>query len=80
MANPIIISGYHRGYHLRQDSTPRFSLCWDRWGGKLYILTARPWPWSLIIPARKLGKSWHFVMADLLAWLRGKEQTDRPIG
>jgi excisionase family DNA binding protein len=27
-----------------------------------------------IIPAKKLGKQWRFVKADLLAWLREKDE------
>ncbi len=26
------------------------------------------------IPAKKVGKEWRFVKADLLAWLRSKEE------
>jgi excisionase family DNA binding protein len=26
-----------------------------------------------VIPAKKIGKQWRFVKADLLAWLRSKE-------
>lgn len=39
-----------------------------------YFLPPRPWPRSLIIQALKVRKSCRFVKADLLAWLRGKEQ------
>jgi excisionase family DNA binding protein len=38
--------------------------------------TIREYAKKGIIPARKVGKSWRFIKADLLAWLRGKEQTD----
>ena len=30
-----------------------------------------PWPWFLIIPGRKVEKSWRFVKVELLAWLQG---------
>ena len=36
--------------------------------------TVREYAKNGIIPARKVGKSWRFVKADLLAWLRGKGQ------
>jgi excisionase family DNA binding protein len=35
--------------------------------------TLREYAKKGIVPARKVGKSWRFVKADLLAWLRGKE-------
>lgn len=33
-------------------------------------LTVREYARKGIMPGRKLGKSWRFVKADLLAWLR----------
>ena len=36
--------------------------------------TVREYAKKGIIPARKVGKSWRFVKADLLAWLRGKDE------
>jgi len=36
--------------------------------------TLREYARKGLIPARKLGKSWRFVKADLLDWLRGKDQ------
>ncbi len=36
--------------------------------------TIRDYARKGIIPARKVGKSWRFVKADLLSWLRGKDQ------
>jgi len=36
--------------------------------------TLREYAKKGLVPARKVGKSWRFVKADLLAWLRGKEQ------
>ncbi len=38
--------------------------------------TVREYAKKGIIPARKVGKSWRFVKADLLAWLRGRDQTN----
>jgi excisionase family DNA binding protein len=35
--------------------------------------TLREYAKKGLVPARKVGKSWRFVKADLLAWLRGKE-------
>ncbi len=35
--------------------------------------TVREYAKRGIIPAKKIGKQWRFVRADLLAWLRGKE-------
>lgn len=39
--------------------------------------TLREYAKKGVVPARKLGKSWRFVKADLLAWLRGKDQEAR---
>ena len=36
--------------------------------------TLREYAKKGVVPARKVGKSWRFVKADLLAWLRGKDQ------
>ena len=36
--------------------------------------TVREYAKKGLVPARKVGKSWRFVKADLLAWLRGKDQ------
>ena len=36
--------------------------------------TLREYARKGLLPARKVGKSWRFVKADLLAWLRGKDQ------
>ena len=36
--------------------------------------TVRKYAKKGLIPAKKLGKQWRFVKADLLAWLRGKGQ------
>lgn len=33
--------------------------------------TVREYAKKGLIPARKVGKSWRFVKADLLAWVRG---------
>lgn len=35
--------------------------------------TVREYAKRGIIPAKKIGKQWRFVKADLLAWLRGKK-------
>lgn len=37
--------------------------------------TVREYAKKGLIPAKKLGKQWRFVKADLLAWLREKYQT-----
>jgi excisionase family DNA binding protein len=37
--------------------------------------TIREYAKQGVIPAKKLGKQWRFVKADLLDWLRGKKQT-----
>jgi PTS system nitrogen regulatory IIA component len=35
--------------------------------------TVREYAKKGLLPARKVGKSWRFVKADLLSWIRGKE-------
>ena len=46
----------------------------------LYCLPAQSWLLHLIIPALKVEKSWLLVKANLLAWLRGKEQINIEAG
>lgn len=36
--------------------------------------TLREYAKKGVVPARKMGKSWRFIRADLLAWLRGRDQ------